>query len=125
MAPWTDGTYESYPGMRSWPKRGSSRVFGTSIGNYVLTGGLMCGQDRLRGPKMERKYFHARAVGSPEAVLQKITTSVREAGLASEIPLVKLERRARGEFYVFLGVESEAPIGYTWRFGQIRCRIWV
>ena len=67
---------------------------------------------------MERKYFHARTVGSPEAVLQKITTSVNQAGLASEIPLVKLERRARGEFYVFLGVDSDEPYGIPRGLGK-------
>ena len=67
---------------------------------------------------MERKYFHARTVGSPEAVLQKITTSVNQAGLASEIPLVKLERRARGEFYVFLGVDSDEPYGIPGGLGK-------
>lgn len=67
---------------------------------------------------MERKYFHARTVGSPETVLQKITMSVNEAGLAAEIPLVKLERRARGEFYVFLGVDSEEPYGIPGGLGK-------
>ncbi len=67
---------------------------------------------------MERKYFHARTVGSPETVLEKITTSVNQARLASEIPLVKLERRARGEFYVFLGVDSDEPYGIPGGLGK-------
>ncbi len=58
---------------------------------------------------MERKYFYARAVGSPQDVLRKITTTVVNAELAARIPLVKLEKNARGQFYVFLGVDDESP----------------
>lgn len=67
---------------------------------------------------MERKYFYARTVGSPEAVLQRITTTVVAAEMAAEIPLVKLERRARGEFYVFLCVESEGTYGIPGGVGK-------
>ena len=67
---------------------------------------------------MERKYFYARTVGTPEATLQKITTTVVDATLASEIPLVKLERRARGEFYVFLGVDSGESTGIPGGLGK-------
>ena len=67
---------------------------------------------------MERKYFYARTVGAPEATLQKITTTVVEAKLASQIPLVKLERRARGEFYVFLGVDSDESTGIPGGLGK-------
>lgn len=56
---------------------------------------------------MERIYFYARTVGRPGDVLQRIIAIVMNAGMASQIPLVKLERRAKGEFYVFLGVESD------------------
>ena len=67
---------------------------------------------------MERKYFYARTVGAPESTLQKITTSVVDATLASQIPLVKLERRARGEFYVFLGVDSDESTGIPGGLGK-------
>ena len=67
---------------------------------------------------MERKYYYARTVGTPESVLQRITTTVVAAELASEIPLVKLERRARGEFYVFLCVESEETHGIPGGLGK-------
>ena len=56
---------------------------------------------------MERMYFHARTVGRPQDVLKRIITIVMNSDMASQIPLVKLERRARGEFYVFLGVDSD------------------
>ena len=67
---------------------------------------------------MERKYFFARTVGTPESKLHMITTAVVEAKLASQIPLVKLERRARGEFYVFLGVESDESTGIPGGLGK-------
>ena len=56
---------------------------------------------------MERIYFHARTVGRPQDVLQRIIAIVMNSDMASQIPLVKLERRAKGEFYVFLGVDSD------------------
>ncbi len=67
---------------------------------------------------MERKYFYARTVGTPESVLQRITTTVVAADLASEIPLVKLERRARSEFYVFLCVDCEETHGIPGGLGK-------
>ena len=60
---------------------------------------------------MERKYFYARTVGTPEAALQKITTTVVDAKLASQVPLVKLERGAKREFCVFLAVDSDESTG--------------
>ena len=56
---------------------------------------------------MNRCYFYARAVGRPEDVLNRIIRVVSNSGVASQVPLVKLERKARGEFYVFLGVDCE------------------
>ena len=67
---------------------------------------------------MERKYFYARTVGTPESTLYRITTAVVDAALASQIPLVKLERRARGEFYVFLGVDSDESTGIPGGLGK-------
>ena len=58
---------------------------------------------------MERRYFFARTVGRPQDVLQRITRAVVNADVADKIPLVKIERKARGEFYVFLAVDSEGP----------------
>ena len=54
----------------------------------------------------ERRYFYARTVGNPQSVLGDIINIVQDADLASEIPLVKLEKNPRREFYVFLCVES-------------------
>ena len=67
---------------------------------------------------MERKYFYARTVGNTESTLYRIITAVVDAALASQIPLVKLERRARGEFYVFLGVDSDESTGIPGGLGK-------
>ena len=67
---------------------------------------------------MERRYFYARTVGTPQTVLQKIAKVVVDAGLASQIPLVKLERKSRGEFYVFLGVEGDENAHIPGGLGQ-------
>ena len=55
---------------------------------------------------LERRYFYARTVGNPESILEDIINVVQAADIASQIPLVKLERNPRREFYVFLGIES-------------------
>ena len=57
-------------------------------------------------PNPERRYFYARTVGFSRDVLERIISVVQDADLASQIPLVKLERNPQREFYVFLGVES-------------------
>ncbi len=44
---------------------------------------------------MERIYFHARTVGRPHDVLKRIIAIVMNSDMASQIPLVKLERRAK------------------------------
>ena len=67
---------------------------------------------------MERRYFYARTVGTPQTVLQRIAKVVVDAGLASQIPLVKLERKSRGEFYVFLGVDGEENARIPGGLGQ-------
>ena len=56
---------------------------------------------------MQRRYFFARALGNPDSVLQRIKTVVLRSGQAAQVPIVKLERKARGQFYVFLGVDCD------------------
>ena len=68
---------------------------------------------------MERRYFYARAVGNPQFTLNDIVSAVENAGLASKIPLVKLERKARREFYVFLAVDDEETEGIPGELGNI------
>lgn len=55
---------------------------------------------------MERFYIYTRMVGRPDAALIKITSAVQNQDLASRIPLVKLERGASREFYVFLALDG-------------------
>ena len=57
---------------------------------------------------MPRKYFFTRTVGKTDDVLQKIVNAVTLTATSSTFPLVKLERKARGEFYVFLAMDSDA-----------------
>ena len=75
---------------------------------------------------MERRYFYARTVGRPQDILQRIIVIVVNANMASQIPLVKLERKAQGEFYIFLGVDSDEsspiPGGLGQTFRQIGIR---
>ena len=67
----------------------------------------------------ERRYFYARTVGDSRVVLEDIINAVQDADLASQIPLVKLERNPRREFYVFLGVESSEGSGIPGHLGAI------
>ena len=57
---------------------------------------------------MERRYIAVRTVGDPEKILNKIRNAVTRMHMTKTIPVVKLEAKPRGEFYVFLAVESEA-----------------
>ncbi len=68
---------------------------------------------------MERRYFYARAVGNPQYVLNDIVSAVENEELASQIPLVKLERKAGREFYVFLAVDVEEGDGIPGDLGRI------
>ena len=72
---------------------------------------------------MVRRYYHARAVGRPEVVLQKISNVVLGADMASQIPLVKLERSAHREFYVFLGVDDDWSYGIPGGLGNVLSRV--
>ncbi len=67
---------------------------------------------------MERKYFFASTVGRPQDVLQRIIAVVVNSNTASQIPLVKLERNARRQFYVFLGVDSDETSRIPGGLGQ-------
>lgn len=58
---------------------------------------------------MSRLYVGFRTVGKPEQILDRITKTIRNLKLTKIIPIVKLERRPRGEFYVFLAVDG---VGY-------------
>ena len=70
-----------------------------------------------------RRYYHARAVGRPDAVLEKISRIVLDAGQASRIPIVKLERNAYREFYVFLGVDDDLSYGIPGGLGKVLYRV--
>lgn len=74
---------------------------------------------------LERKYYFARVAGNPQTVLSRISTAVTNADLATYIPLVKMERQASKEFYVFLAVESPTrgiPGGLVATLGRLGIR---
>ena len=61
----------------------------------------------MRGNKMARQYIAVRAVGNPVYILDRIRQSVQSENLTRVIPAVKFEKRSRGEFYYFLGMEGQ------------------
>lgn len=67
---------------------------------------------------MKRKYFYAQMVGRTGDALENIRRIVVRADLASQISLVKLERNAGRQFYVFLGVDSGQDDGIPGGLGQ-------
>ena len=62
---------------------------------------------------MARRYVAVRTVGNPMQIVERIRRAVQERGLTRTIPVVKFERRPRGEFYVFLAVEDTDQLDYT------------
>ena len=60
---------------------------------------------------MERQYVAVRTVGNPTQIFDRVRQVVQDMGMTQTIPAVKFERRARGEFYVFLAVEGIGAIG--------------
>ena len=61
----------------------------------------------MQGNKMARQYIAVRAVGNPVYILDRIRQSVQSENLTRVIPAVKFEKRSRGEFYYFLGMEGQ------------------
>ena len=55
---------------------------------------------------MERRYVAVRTFGKPTQILSHIRRVVQEQKLTRMIPVVKVESKPRGEFYVFLAVEG-------------------
>lgn len=58
---------------------------------------------------MGRLYVGIRTVGKPEQILNRITKTIRMLNLTKTVPVIKLEKKPRGEFYVFLAVDG---VGY-------------
>ena len=55
---------------------------------------------------MERRYVAISTVGNPTQIFDRIRQVVQHMGITRMIPAVKFEKRARGQFYVFLAVEG-------------------
>jgi len=56
---------------------------------------------------MPRWYKAYRCVGKPDAIVQDVGRLVERNDLGQYLPVMRLERKARGEFYLFLGIESD------------------
>ena len=61
----------------------------------------------MRENKMARQYIAVRTVGNPVYILDRIRQAVQSENLTRVIPAVKFEKRSRGEFYYFLGMEGQ------------------
>jgi hypothetical protein len=60
---------------------------------------------------MARRYVGVRTVGRPTQIIERVRQVVQKLKLTRMIPVVKFERKPRGEFYVFLAVEGTDEIG--------------
>ena len=61
----------------------------------------------MQANKMARQYIAVRTVGNPLYILDRIRQAVQSENLTRVIPAVKFEKRSRGEFYYFLGMEGQ------------------
>ena len=59
---------------------------------------------------MQRRYVAVRAFGNPMQVFERVRQVVQNMGVTRTIPVVKFERKARREFFVFLAVEGTEEI---------------
>ena len=66
----------------------------------------------MRRNEMTRRYVAVRTVGNPAQIVERIRRVVQERRLTRTIPVVKFERRPRGEFYVFLAVEDTDQVDF-------------
>ncbi|MDB9496079.1 hypothetical protein PN441_10050 [Spirulina major CS-329] len=62
-----------------------------------------------RKTKIERWYAGFRCGGNPQKVLELITRKVHEFDLSGLVPLIRLEKRAKGQFFLFVAIESPSP----------------
>src|SRR5947209_3418653 len=60
---------------------------------------------------MPRQFVGRSASGHANDILQQIRRVVRSLRAGAQIPVVFFEKKARGNFYVFLGVEMEPNAG--------------
>jgi len=58
---------------------------------------------------MPRWYAACPCFGLPETVTQQVAALVQQNELRGVVPLIRLEKRPRGRFFVFLAIQSEKP----------------
>ena len=73
---------------------------------------------RRKNLKIERWYAGFSCRGKPHEVLALITRKVQEFNLSHLVPLVRVEKKAKGQFYVFVAIESELPGQFPPAFKQ-------
>src|SRR5579885_3560474 len=56
---------------------------------------------------MARQFVGVQAFGSTNDILQRIGSWVRQLRCGNVIPELRIEKKARGNFYVFLGIDTE------------------
>lgn len=55
---------------------------------------------------IERRYVGVQTVGRTAQVLERIRQVVRSCNQTHAIPIIKVEKKARGQFYIFLAIEG-------------------
>ena len=55
---------------------------------------------------IERRYVGVQTVGRTATVLERIRQVVRSCNQTHAIPIIKIEKKARGQFYIFLAIEG-------------------
>src|ERR687884_803618 len=55
---------------------------------------------------IERRYMGVQTVGRTALVLERIRQVVRSCNQTHAIPIIKVEKKARGQFYIFLAIEG-------------------
>lgn len=69
---------------------------------------------------MPRWYGALQRAGKPETVVQQVAALVRQHDLRTALPLLRVEKRARGQFWVFLAFDSDAPGKLPTQLGPLR-----
>lgn len=61
---------------------------------------------------MERRYVAVQTIGNPSQLISQVSQSIKSLNLAQKMPVIKVEKKARGQFYLFLALEdmSEADM---------------
>src|SRR5262245_35239604 len=56
---------------------------------------------------MALRYYPFRSVGQPQSVLERIRGVIKKERLGTSLSVLKIEKKARREFYLFIGADQE------------------